>query len=151
MPRKRLPIFQKVPNLLKILAFIMKFRKPVVAKLLLVKKLSRKKSRDLKLLGHYNYGFLGEYQFSPSSTPLIHYSQKRLKSRSFGDLHSLLFLCSCLGVRAEAGGFGDGFADDQFPAEPFDSGDEDESVDLRAERFIERFYQEMRMQRQESF
>lgn len=40
-------------------------------------------------------------------------------------------------------------AEDLF--EPLDSGEEDdESVDQRAERFIERFYQEMKMQRQES-
>lgn len=28
--------------------------------------------------------------------------------------------------------------------------DEDDSIDLRAERFIERFYEEIRMQRQQS-
>ena len=40
-------------------------------------------------------------------------------------------------------------AEDLFEA--FDCGDEYESVDQRAEKFIERFYQQMRMQRQESF
>jgi thioredoxin-like negative regulator of GroEL len=34
--------------------------------------------------------------------------------------------------------------------EPFDSGHEEDSVDQRAERFIRRFYEEMRMERQES-
>ena len=81
---------------------------------------------------------------------------------------SLLFLVRCLGCfRAEVGGFNGGFGGNQLeealqvPAigdgeeeedvfEPLDLWDEDESVDQRAERFIERFYQQMKMQRQES-
>lgn len=35
--------------------------------------------------------------------------------------------------------------------EPLDWGDEEASIDLRAQMFIDRFYEEMRMQRQESF
>lgn len=52
------------------------------------------------------------------------------------------------------------FAMEAFPAtqeanasallEQLDWGSEEASIDMRAQRFIERFYEEMRMQRQES-
>ncbi|XP_028777287.1 uncharacterized protein LOC114733978 [Neltuma alba] len=165
MHGKKSLLFQKVSTLLRIPLFVPKLRKPIIPKLLLLKRF--KKRKDFKLLMHYNNGFHGEYQFSPSSTPLIQFPRKdRVKNRDYGDLCSLMFLVRCLGdFGAEVKGFNGGFAENQLeealsvPAitdgeedlrEPLDSEDADESVDLRAERFIERFYQEMKMQRQES-
>lgn len=134
-------------------------RKPIIPKLVFLKK-SRKLKR-FKLLKHYNYRFMGEYEFSPSSTPLINYHAKQFKNnRSYRDnIYSMLFLCRCLGgLRAEGGGEVEyRLSMETLPAniageysQPLDLDDEEYSVDERAERFIERFYKEMRMQRQES-
>ena len=73
---------------------------------------------------------------------------------------SIFYLCRCLGsFRTDHRGDGT-YALEALPAvgdagaveswEPLDWGDEEDSVDQRAERFIERFYEEMRMQRQDS-
>jgi hypothetical protein len=160
MPRKRLPILQKVSNLLKISIFIARMRKPIIPKLISLKKARRVKR--FKLLKHYNYGVLQDYQFSPSSTPLIHYHRKHFKNRRLRDIYSMLFLCRCLGSLSAEGGDADCIVEalPALPAfentiagqflEPLDPGDEEDSVDQRAERFIQRFYEEMRMQRQES-
>ncbi|XP_054822948.1 uncharacterized protein LOC129321259 [Prosopis cineraria] len=166
MHRKRSLLFQKVSSLLKTPLLVPKLRKPIIPKLLLLKRF--KKRKDFKLLMHYNNGFHGEYQFSPSSTPLIRFHRtERVKNRvDYRDLCSLLFLVRCLGdFRAEVKGFNGGFGERQLeedlsvPAtgdgeedlcEPLDSDDGDESVDQKAERFIERFYREMKLQRQDS-
>ncbi|KAI9077396.1 hypothetical protein K1719_040599 [Acacia pycnantha] len=166
MHRKKSLLFQKFSSLLRIPLFVHKLRKPIIPKILLLKRFMKRS--EFKLLMHYNNGFHGEYQFSPSSTPLIQFRRKkdRVKNREFRDLCSLMFLFRCLGdFRAEVKGFNGGFVENQLeealsvPAigvgeedlcEPLDSEDEDESVDQRAERFIERFYQEMMMQSQES-
>ncbi|GFZ00296.1 hypothetical protein Acr_13g0016950 [Actinidia rufa] len=75
-------------------------------------------------------------------------------------MHSIFFMCKCLGrLRDERGGYGDYPILEALPvieddvvardlSEISDSGFEDDSVDERAERFIERFYEEMRIQRQ---
>jgi hypothetical protein len=157
MPRKRLPILQKLSNLLKVSIFVAKMRKPIIPKLIFLKKARRLKK--FKLLKRYPYGFLEEYQFSASSTPLIHHHRSHFKSRRLRDIYSMFFLCSCLGsLRAEKGDAD--YRLQSLPAiedaiagqflEPFDSGHEEDSVDQRAERFIRRFYEEMRMERQES-
>ncbi|KAJ6721162.1 hypothetical protein OIU85_024274 [Salix viminalis] len=161
MHRKRLPIFHKVSNLLRI--FVAKMRKPAIAKLILIKK-SRKLKR-FKLLKHYSYGFREEYEFSPPSTPLIHdYPRKQFRLRSYKDnIYTVLFLCRCLGgLKADRTGEGQYrlSMDSTLPAATISAGDflepldylvdEEDSVDQRAERFIERFYQDMRLQRQES-
>ncbi|KAG7981093.1 hypothetical protein I3843_05G214500 [Carya illinoinensis] len=168
MPRRRpvLPILRKVSNLLKFSVFIAKMRKPAIPKLVfLIRKARRVKK--LKLLKHYNYGFLEEYQFSPSSTPLIHYRRNyHFKNRRPRDIYSMFFLCRCLGsLRAHEEEDADctleslpafpvikdhDIAVGQLILEPLGSSDEEDTVDLRAERFIRRFYEEMRMQRQES-
>ncbi|KAJ8769737.1 hypothetical protein K2173_005943 [Erythroxylum novogranatense] len=96
MPRKRLLIFRKVSNLFRASAFIVKMKKPAIPTLFFLKK-----SRRFK---HYSYRFLQkEYEFSPSSTPLIQYQKKLSRSRSYRDnIFSLLFLCRCLGgLKAE--------------------------------------------------
>ncbi|XP_010066708.2 uncharacterized protein LOC104453781 [Eucalyptus grandis] len=107
------------------------------------------------------YRFLREYEFSPSRTPLIHrYYRKKLKLKLNGrgrrlkeDVRSLLVLCSCLGRGIPSSGWEE---EDRFfgagtfiePArEALDEEDGGDSVDLRAEMFIRRFYEEMRMQR----
>lgn len=84
--------------------------------------------------------------------------------------YSLLLLCKCWGTNLRVEGeddiYGDFAMELALPAatgaddnalalfEPLDWEDVDEdeeaSVDFRAQRFIERFYEEMRMQRRES-
>ncbi|WJZ80370.1 hypothetical protein VitviT2T_000298 [Vitis vinifera] len=158
MPKKRSPIFQKVSNLLRISIFVGKMGKPISSNLIVFLRKSRK-PKDFKLLKHYNYGNTEEYQFSPSSTPLFQYRGKTLKNGGARDMCSMFFLCRCLGSFRADPGDGD-YALEALPAVedanageswgPLDWGDEEDSVDQRAERFIERFYEEMRMQRQDS-
>lgn len=73
---------------------------------------------------------------------------------------SIFYLCRCLGSFRTDRREDVAYALDALPAaedggaveswEALDWDDEEDSVDQRAERFIERFYQEMRMQRQDS-
>lgn len=164
--KQRLPIFQKVSSklLLQVSIVIAKMRKPIIPKLILLKK--SQKIKKLKLMKNYNYGFLGEYQFSPSNSPLIQYRRPRKQLRYGGirNVYSLFFLCRCLGRSLRDGGDHGDYSVEALPAAIVDGkqggallgpldwedDDEDDSIDLRAERFIERFYEEIRMQRQES-
>ncbi|KAM3198028.1 hypothetical protein ACQJBY_073240 [Aegilops geniculata] len=145
------------------------------------------KRRRARRLRHYNYAYVGEYQFSPSGSPLLMprppgVSAWRAKRRSrartvlaallcgggcgvFGDggdggidvavLDGLLPLPRALQDDERAGedsasyGYGeeegcDGEEEEEDVQEVECEGDEE--VDGRAERFIERFYEEMRMQ-----
>ncbi|XP_059659176.1 uncharacterized protein LOC132305564 [Cornus florida] len=154
MPKKRSPIFQKVSNLLKLSILIAKMRKPIIPKLIFIKK-STSRLKKFKLLKHYNNGYIQEYQFSPSNTPLIHYyhSQQPIKKKSNRDIYSMFFLCRCLGDVESPLETLPGIEDEVLTrelSEFSDSGGEEDSVDEKAERFIERFYEEMRKQRQES-
>ncbi|PSR84945.1 Phosphoglucosamine mutase, partial [Actinidia chinensis var. chinensis] len=72
MPRKISPIFRKVSNLFQVSIFMAKMKKiPIIKKTMFLKKSSRLKK--FKPLHHYNYGYIKEYKFSPSSTHLIHH------------------------------------------------------------------------------
>ncbi|XP_022735190.1 uncharacterized protein LOC111288531 [Durio zibethinus] len=163
MHQKRLPILHKLVakanNLLRISILLTKMKKPMIPKLIFIKK-SRKLKR-FKPLKH-SYGFLGEYQFdSASSTPFIHSYNRRheLKSRRIQDIYSMLFWCKCFGcLKAQVRGEADcrlaleaDLAEASIGGELDLEEDQEDSVDKRAERFIERFYAEMRLQRQESF
>ncbi|XP_066382801.1 uncharacterized protein [Miscanthus floridulus] len=150
---------------------------------------------------HYNYAYVGEYQFSPSRSPLLRAppgppgvtawrraAAKRRRSRARVILASLfcgadeLDVAVLDGLQARRGGDAEARGDrDQLVLAPAlewgrerdddayayndDDGDEeveeaevvvdygeegDEEVDGRAERFIQRFYEEMRLQRQRS-
>ncbi|XP_021896124.1 uncharacterized protein LOC110813347 [Carica papaya] len=160
-----LPILQKVST-----ALTTKIRrKPIILKLSFLKKSSRK----LKRFQLFNNGFLRDYQLSP----LIHKTQLqnrggrrgRARRRTVGEAYSALFLCRCLGgIRRGKGdersdrvvqslpGTVEGGVSSGECLEPLDYFDEDEdndddgSIDERAEKFIEWFYEEMRLQRQES-
>ncbi|XP_057424969.1 uncharacterized protein LOC130718404 [Lotus japonicus] len=163
MTRKRLLIFHKISNSPTLSVLIHKLRKPIIPKLLLLKKF--RKGKEFKHLKLYNYQF---FSASSSSTPLIHYHRNQFNSRRNSGLCAFFYLYCCLGSlkTEERGSSGCGECklealpppateiEDANEAEDlFDSGDDaDEygSVDEKAERFIERFYQEMRMQRQES-
>ena len=154
MLRKKSPFFHKVSlHLLRLSLLIHRLRKPIFPKLL--KRF--KKRRDLKLLKHSDDR---EYQFSASTTPFIpRYHRNQFKNRANPGLCSFLYLYWCLGnLKAER--------EWQLALEPFEigdetslaqdlfecgSGDEGESVDQKAEKFIQSFYQQMRLQRQESF
>ncbi|KAL3338558.1 hypothetical protein AABB24_027606 [Solanum stoloniferum] len=161
MPKKSSPVFQKVSNLLNMSIFLAKMRKPINS----LKKV--KKMKKFSLLKHYNYGYIQEYQFSPSNTPLIHYYNRKKsfrKQRSYRDICSVFFISRCLGMAKGEGeekkrrypvlelerlGSMEEFTD--FRGEDDDDDDDDDSVDERAEKFIERFYEEIKLQRQESF
>lgn len=156
MPKKSSPIFRKVSNLLRASIFVAKMGKPVSSNLIFLRK--SRKPKNFKLLKHYSHGYVEEYQFSASSTPLFQYRGKTAKKGGARDVGSMLFLCRCWGsFRAEQGD-GD-YALEALPAAGEDSNageswevlawggeEEDDSVDQRAERFIKRFYEEMRMQ-----
>ncbi|KAK3189288.1 hypothetical protein Dsin_028849 [Dipteronia sinensis] len=164
--RSGVPILQKVYykiNLLKISIFVAKMRrKPIIDKLVLLKIRSRKKLKSK--FKHYNNRFLEDYQFSASSTPLIDLQHKKqqLKSRI---PQEFFFLSRCFGGLKSGRRRGgqkeyslameryihNGVAvGEQGALEPLDLNQDDDSVDQRAERFIEWFYQEMRLQRRES-
>ncbi|KAL9317149.1 hypothetical protein ACSQ67_013666 [Phaseolus vulgaris] len=153
MLRKTSPFFHKVSlHLLRLSLLVHRLRKPIFPKLL--KRF--KKRRELKLLNHSNDG---EYQFSASTTPLIpRYHRNQFKNRANPGLCSFLYLYCCLGnLKVER--------EWQLALEPFEiedetgvahdlfecgAADEGESVDQKAEKFIQSFYHQMRMQRQES-
>lgn len=154
MARKIFPIFDKVSNLLKLSFLKHKLRKPItIPKLLLLKK--SKKLKEFKLLRHHHH-----QKFSPSSSSI----RNHFKNTRHRDLRSFFYLYWCLGNFKIKGAGGTGTEEYKVEAMPmrpienedgvvavvedlFDSGDElGESVDEKAERFINRFYHEMRMQ-----
>jgi hypothetical protein len=134
--------------------------------LLLFKKRRASAARRLR---HYSYAYVGEYQFSPSASPLLlprppglsAWRDKRRGSRARAVLASF-FCCAggdALDVAVLDGlpplplpspqddapyGYDDGAYDDDVQEEEYHG--EEEEVDRRAERFIERFYEQMRMQ-----
>ncbi|XP_066313923.1 uncharacterized protein [Miscanthus floridulus] len=161
---------------------------------------ARRRCYNYKPFRHYNYAYVGEYQFSPSRSPLLsappappgvtawrraRAASKRRRSRARVILASLfcgadeLDVAVLDGLQARRGGDAEGRGDrDQLVLAPalewgrerdddayaynddeeedeeeevVDYGEEgDEEVDGRAERFIQRFYEEMRLQRQRS-
>lgn len=156
--RRPILILERALALLALsLTSMAKAKKPIARRLLLFKKTKR-----LKLLRHYNYAYIGEYEFSPSNTPSLfhHYHRdssalvKKKKRR-----HTRILSLLCCG-----GGTGDTAASAEAEALHDDAGrdtlfdevlsewgeEDDFSVDGRAERFIEKFYEEKRIERQES-
>lgn len=171
MNQKNLPIFQKVSDLLKTPVFMAKLRKPVIPRLVFLKK-SRKMKR-FRLLKHHNHQLMEEYEFSPSSSPLLSFKRKdshlQIKRRR-RDVHAMVvFFGRCFGGGGLRGRrrrreaelcslameivprSGDVAGKILQPLDSVDGGDEEDSIDQRAERFIQRFYQDMRLQRQESY
>ncbi|KAF5179696.1 hypothetical protein FRX31_030722 [Thalictrum thalictroides] len=161
-----MPVVDRALNLLKISILMAKMGKPITPRLVFLKK--SRKIKNLKLLKHYNYGFIREYEFSPSSTPLFRHKSP-FKKRSRPDIYSMFSPCHCWGsLKVEGGEFEDEeegvhYALEALPSiedgdvtvkalspELCDSSNEDYSVDQRAEMFIQRFYEEMRIQRQEA-
>ncbi|CAL9767980.1 unnamed protein product [Musa acuminata subsp. burmannicoides] len=165
MVRKRSPIVRKALDLIA-LGFstrVAKVRRPIARKLLLLKRTKR-----FNLLRHYNYSFIAEYEFSPSNSQLFRRPCAPPKKRS----RFLSLLCGGDGAEsvAEGGVFqdelemlspGGAFRDEllydddgigrELSREFSEYGDEEDgTVDQRAERFIEKFYEEMRNQRRES-
>nr|XP_010926016.1 uncharacterized protein LOC105048415 [Elaeis guineensis] len=155
MVRKGNPILGRAWDLIALsISPMARMKKPLSRKLLLFKR-----SKRFKLLKHYNYAFIGEYEYSPSSTPLFRHPRSPLKKKSC----FLSLLCGGDGTDTIGeGGIGDaweilpacvdGSDSKREPSELSESGEEDDSssVDEKAEKFIERFYQEMRIQREES-
>ncbi|GJN40640.1 hypothetical protein PR202_gb29887 [Eleusine coracana subsp. coracana] len=146
--------------------------------------------RIYKPFRHYNYAYVGEYQFSPSRSPLLpcpppgitawrRAAAKKRRSRARMILASLLCGGDELDVavldglsrpvevdarereplapaalewgRDEDACFdADDDVDEEYYYDAAEEEDGDEEVDGRAERFIQRFYEEMRLQRQRS-
>ncbi|KAL6848230.1 hypothetical protein ACP4OV_022358 [Aristida adscensionis] len=162
---------------------------------------ARRRCAGYKPFRHYNYAYVGEYQFSPSRSPLLpgppppgvtawrRAAAKRRRGRARMILASLLCGGDELDVavldglpRADGAGAretddllapalewqrdaasasayayagddddGDEEEDERYPVVGEEEEEEgDEEIDGRAERFIERFYEEMRLQRQRS-
>ncbi|KAG6477476.1 hypothetical protein ZIOFF_066739 [Zingiber officinale] len=138
MARKRSPIVRKALGLIAAgLSPVARARRPIARKLLLLRRTQR---------SIYGYAYVAEYEFSPP----------KKRSRRF-----LSLLC---GGDGEESVLGDGdeleaLAPDEnagadlemlFEEEEEEEEEGDASVDQRAERFIEKFYEGIRIQRQES-
>ncbi|KAI3467070.1 hypothetical protein Pfo_023733 [Paulownia fortunei] len=167
MPKKKSALLQRVSRLLKIFIFLENLKKPIIPMLVCLKK--TRKLKKIKLLKNYShYCYVKEYEFSPSSTPLIlFYSKPQNERVSFRKLYAnFYFISKCLGMAR--GGRGKERCCVEMGLEPLPcktenavsrewmmdlwdySCSEDDSVDERAERFIQRFHEEMRRQRLES-
>uniref|UniRef100_A0A0A9EHB3 Uncharacterized protein n=1 Tax=Arundo donax TaxID=35708 RepID=A0A0A9EHB3_ARUDO len=145
---------------------------------------SAARRRCYKPFRHYNYAYVGEYQFSPSRSPLLpcpppgvtawrRAAAKKRRSRARMILASLFcggdeldvavldglpranvdapereVLAPALVWGREDGAYA--YDDEVADADYAEEEGGDEEVDGRAERFIERFYEEMRLQRQRS-
>jgi hypothetical protein len=143
--------------------------------------------RSYKPFRHYNYSFVGEYQFSPSRSPMLsapppgvtawrRAAAKKRRRRARMILASLLcggdeldglprprpdvvdarereqFVAPALDWgrdEEDAYSYAEDADEEYYDAEE-DEEEGDEEVDGRAERFIQRFYEEMRLQRQRS-
>lgn len=148
---------------------ISKAKGPIARNLLLFKKRGaskRRSSYSYKPFRHYNYAYVGEYQFSPSSSPLIAYppgvsSWRKAAKKRRSKARMILALLLCGGDELDVAVL-DGLpraeeearaleweGEDAYGEEEYQE-EGDEEVDGRAERFIERFYEEMRLQRQRS-
>ncbi|KAL1568420.1 hypothetical protein AAHA92_00038 [Salvia divinorum] len=145
---------------LKILILLAKLKKPLLRKLV-----SLKKMKKLKLLEQYSYySYVKEYEFSPSTTPIVEFRRISKYGRlSLRKLYSsLVLICkSLLGSSSrnkEIYQLEMGLSSSlvcagemtMISSSEDDDNDNDNSVDERAEIFIQRFYQEMRRQRTES-
>ncbi|XP_022878735.1 uncharacterized protein LOC111396554 [Olea europaea var. sylvestris] len=152
MPKKRSSL------LLKFSIFLAKMREPIIPTFI-----SLKKTRKFKLPNHYNYRYIKAYEFSPSDTPLIQFHRKSKKRKILKNFSSIIFISKCLGMLTaaeEEGRYPLGIEIETLPCHRDsvarelslipDSCSEDDSVDERAEKFIQKFYEEMRRQRQES-
>ncbi|KAF8724525.1 hypothetical protein HU200_020781 [Digitaria exilis] len=185
------------PNLGKAMATILALPLTPISKakcgLLLFKKRASAAARRrcYKPFRHYNYAYVGEYQFSPSRSPLLpgppppgvtawrRAAAKKRRSRARMILASLfcggdevdvavldglvrredargereqLVLAPALEWPRDVddGAYADEDDDDEEEVVEYGEEEGDEEVDGRAERFIQRFYAEMRLQRQRS-
>ncbi|PIM98793.1 hypothetical protein CDL12_20490 [Handroanthus impetiginosus] len=145
MPKKNSPL------LLKISIFLTKLKKPTIPKLIFLKK--TRMTTKVKVLKQYNhYGYVKEYEYSPSSTPLIQFQRKPRKGR----ISLVKLYAKCLGkCQNETDYWEVGLEalpsiESGLGIDLLNTYGEDDSVDERAERFIQRFYEEMRRQRLES-
>ncbi|KAK2633700.1 hypothetical protein Ddye_029998 [Dipteronia dyeriana] len=153
--RSRVPILQKVyyNNLLKISIFVAKMRrKPIFTKLVLLKIRSRKKLKSkFKLLKHYNNNNNNNNYSSRAESQEFFFLRRCFGGLKSGRRRGGQKEYSLAMERYMHNGVAVG---EQGALEPLDlnqdDDDDDDSVDQRAERFIEWFYQEMRLQRRES-
>ncbi|KAG6398920.1 hypothetical protein SASPL_140392 [Salvia splendens] len=129
---------------LKILILLAKLKKPLLRKLV-----SLKKMKKLKLLEQYSYA--KEYEFSPSTTPIIEFRRISKYGRlSLRKLYSNLVLI-CRSVMGSSSRSREIYQLEMgLSSSLVCAGEMTMIVDERAEIFIQRFYKEMRRQRIES-
>ncbi|CAI9096161.1 OLC1v1032245C1 [Oldenlandia corymbosa var. corymbosa] len=164
--RRLTVILKKASRLLKVPILVSRMRTSVnIPRLISVQK-SSKKMKKFILLRHYNYNYVHEYQFSPSNSPLsLSHSiyRRAAKKRRYEEICSIFPIGNCLGVinkETENRGYplmelkAVPYIENSITEELYDDSEEDrgdvDSIDERAEKFIERFYEEIRMQRKES-
>ncbi|KAL7149374.1 hypothetical protein ABFS83_05G036200 [Erythranthe nasuta] len=152
MAKKRsAALVQKLSVLLKIYIFLARLKKPMIRNLVSLKK--TRKLKRLNLFDQYSQygGYVREYEFSPSSTPLIHGFRTRAAAKSGRRIGFKTMYARCLGKCQE--GEDDIYCLDEILPESTAVdlyGDDEDCVDERAEIFIQRFYEEMRRQRLDS-
>lgn len=166
MFQRRRPIFHKVSRILKVSIF----RRPIIPRLKLPIN-QRRSAKRVKQLQQYNYKFLQEYQFLPSRTSLIRYCRKRIRISRSGlkHIYDLLIFSRCIGQCSDecvVDTITQSWIEMEIEplhcapevasplrefSKPFDCFHEDDSIDLKAERFIQNFYHKMRMQKREFY
>ncbi|KAF6134962.1 hypothetical protein GIB67_037489 [Kingdonia uniflora] len=165
MRKTRIPFIDKPWGLSKISVLMAKVSKPIVPRLVYLKN-TRKSTKKLKLLKHYNYyAFVEEYEFSPTRTSLFDRYKKSFKKREIcRNVYSMFSFCGCSsGFKVAGGGVEEwgvldyaleaplpGAVDDDEKPEMLEWDSEDDSINQRAEIFIRRFYEEMKLQRHQS-
>ncbi|EYU29998.1 hypothetical protein ABFS82_05G034800 [Erythranthe guttata] len=150
MAKKRsAALVQKLSVLLKIYIFLARLKKPMIRNLVSLKK--TRKLKRLNLFDQYG-GYVREYEFSPSSTPLIHGFRTRWAAKSGRRIGFKTMYARCLGKCLREGEDDIYCLDEILPESAAVDlcGDDEDCVDERAEIFIQRFYEEMRRQRLDS-
>ncbi|XP_047057920.1 uncharacterized protein LOC124664445 [Lolium rigidum] len=173
MPRSSSTSTTRRPILGKAMAILTTLPLTPISKARAARTLLLFKRRRARRLRHYSYAYVGEYQFSPSGSPLLlprppglsaWRSAKQHRTRGGRARAVLASLFCCAGGDAldvavldglpplpplplpQDDGAYDGEVYGEVQEEEEYEEDQEEEVDSRAERFIERFYQEMRMQ-----
>ncbi|URE38844.1 hypothetical protein MUK42_30140 [Musa troglodytarum] len=156
MGRKRSPIVRKALDLIahSFSTRVAKARRPIARKLLLLKRTKR-----FNLLRHYNYAFVAEYEFSPSNSRA---SPAVVPRRSRGAAFCRCFAAAMARSRSmssrccrPAERFGTSFCTMTMESGENSLASSRNTVMKRTgpwirERFIAKFYEEMRNQKRES-
>lgn len=126
-------------------------KKPIIPWIISCKKMNKQ-----ALSRHHNYRYIKEYEYSPSKIqPLMSYYRKPTKRKSYGNLFSMVFVGKYLGMinrRRERGKYSipqsirNGLVVEESVEARGDLNGGDECIDVKAEVFIKKFYEDIRMQ-----